>query len=67
MFKQPSMKKIILQFQTMKDMLEFESAVKTYGQIKDHSMLTITGYFEDSAIKLAKTEYRVVITEQPLE
>jgi hypothetical protein len=58
-----AMKKVILQFGTITGMLDFETEVPTHGHIKDHSRLTIAGYFEESQIELAKAAFNATVIE----
>jgi hypothetical protein len=60
--------KVTLQFQSLFELLQFKTTAKAYGADVDYRQLTVTGYFSEMDIKLAKSTYNAALREvQPNE
>lgn len=55
------MKKAKLQFSSIVDLIDFETETRTFGSYKDFYRLTISGYFTEAQIELAKAGYKATI------
>jgi hypothetical protein len=58
------MKKVVLQFRTILDLVDFASVISPDGHTIDYSRLTITGHFEEADIELAKAGYKANVIEE---
>jgi hypothetical protein len=60
--------KVTLQFQSLFELLQFRTTAQAYGADIDYRQLSITGYFNEIDIELAKSSYNASLPEvQPNE
>ena len=57
----PSEFSIILQFPTLRDLVEFQLVSDASRSEVNTSLLTITGHFSEAAIELAREGYKAVV------
>jgi hypothetical protein len=58
--------KVTLQFRSLFELLQFWTTAKAYGADVDYRQLTVTGYFNEIDMKLAKSGYHADLREVQL-
>jgi len=58
------MTKFTLRFPSILELLDFQTKTKTYGVDIDYGRLTMTGFFEDADVELAKEGFQAVVIEE---
>lgn len=57
------MRKVILKFSSLGDMLDFEKESNSYGHNQDYHQMTVSGYFNEPQIELAQASYKAIVIE----